>query len=489
MKRIIGIDVSGSSVKVCELIHSRKGVEIVSFLHESLKDNKFSDGFVKVLREKIARGVKVYSAVPAGQAILRTTVLPFKSERKIKEVVRFEAERYLPFAVEEAVVDFYIIGPGKDGMRIMLVTVRKEFIEKHLSLLRELGTEPEIIDLDSMALLNLLGEEKGTFALVDIGCCTTSISIVSGGVPQVLRSIPIGGNNLTEALSKDTIMSIADEISYTISAFSLQKAGSKVQKIVLSGGGAKLENFPEFLKGKLGLDVVNVDSLRDVHCNPDLFRKTGVDEKDIRGSGDAAVGLALRGVKQRAAKVSVNLKEGLVERAFGKKSFVTMIVLVSAVILLGFSTVFMRLHWKRAHLLNLEGQIIKVFKETFSGSTIKPKSSLEVISLIRHRLGKGRKSYGALREIGMPSTLELLRELSVTIPESIGIDITDIRLNGNLVQIEGETDSFRTIEKLTKKLSSSDYFRDVRVNQAGADSLRGKVKFRLDILVRSKDEI
>ncbi len=485
MKRVIGIDISGSSVKAAELVYSMKGVEIVSFLHESLKDNKFSDGFVKVLREKIARGVKVYSAVPAGQAILRTTVLPFKSERKIKEIVKFEAERYLPFPVESAVVDFYIIGPEKDGMRIMLVTVRKEFVEKHLFLLKELGAEPEIIDLDSMALLNLLGEEKGTFALVDIGCRTTSISIVSGGVPQVLRSIPVGGNNLTEALSKDTLMSIADEISYTISAFSLQKAGFKIQKIMLSGGGAKLKNFPEFLKGKLGLDVVQIDSLRDVHCNLDLFRKEGFGEEDIRGSGDAAVGLALRGVKRRAAKVSVNLKEGLVERAFGRKKFVTMVVLVSAVLLLGITTVFMRLQWKRVHLLNLEGEIRRVFEGTFPGLTVEPKSSLEMISLLRHRLGKGRK-YDALREIGIPSILELLRELSITIPESIGVDITDMRLNGNLVQIDGETDSFQAIEKLTKKLSSSDYFRDVRVNQAGADSLRGKVKFRLDILVKER---
>ncbi len=269
MKRAIGIDISGFSVKMVEVVRSRTGPEIVSFFNERLKGEEFPAKLVDVLRGKAVRGVRVVSAISAGQMILRSAVVPFSDERKIAQIVRFEAERYLPFPAEEAAVDFYVIGPEKEGhCRIMLVTVRKAFLEKHLSLLKRLGVEPAIVDIDSLALLNLAGGDRGSVAVIDLGAETTSIIVFSGGLPLSLRSMPVGGNTLTKALAasekiswdeaekkkvdrgidlpafSETIASIVNEIKYTIGAFSLQEAGSNVEKIFLSGGGAKLTDTP-----------------------------------------------------------------------------------------------------------------------------------------------------------------------------------------------------------------------------------------------------
>ena len=504
MRKAIGIDISGSSIKVAELAFSRKGVEVVSFFNERLKEGEFSGEVVNVLREKIAHGPRAIYAIPARFAILRSAVVPFRDERKIDQIVRFEAERYLPFPAEEVVVDFYVIGPEAEGKRIMLVAVRRDFIEEHISLLRKVGTEPEIVDLDSMALLNLLDEESGTFVLVDMGNDTTSISIVSGGMPVLLRNIPKGGNSLTEALAsaeeiswdeaekkkieqgltisenmevepgafRETLTSIVSEISYTISAFSLQKADSRVEKIVLSGGGAKLDNLPDFLKEKLGLDVVRIDSLRGI--SHDLDENS---VSDIRGCGDVAIGLALRGLKCRKTEVAVNLKKGMAEAPVGRKTLIQSLILISVMVLLCFSLVFMRLHPKHVSLSSLERQIGEMVEETFPGESLGKRSTLEIISIFRRRVEESKKRYSGS---GAFSALEVLRALSLTIPSDMGVEVTDMRLNENLIQLEGEASSFETFEELKRELSSSDYFGDVRVDKA--DSSRGKVSFRLEFI-------
>lgn len=499
-RRTIGIDVSGSSIKAVELVYSRMGAEVTSFFNGKLKDEEVPEEFTNVLRSKVTRGTRVVSAIPAGQVILRSAVVPFRDEKRIRQIVKFEAERYLPFPAEEAVVDFYIVGPEKQGgCRIMLVTVRRAFLEKHVSFLKGLGVEPGVVDVDSIALLNLLGDERGTVAIVDLGAEVGSIGIVSQCLPFYLRTIPVSGDSLTKVLAdgegisweeaeerkingeigsaalEEAMDSIVNELKYTIGAFSLQEPNAGIEKILLSGGGAKLENLPEFLKERLGIDAAHIDPLKELRhkLSEDLVSQ-------VQGCGDVAVGLALRGVKGKAEKVSLNFKGGGLGRAARGKDFVTMAVLISAAVLLGISTVFLRLHWGRSHLCGLEREIRTIFAETFPGEKERARSSLEMISLLRQRVDDGRSRLNAAGELGTGSMLDMLRELMVSIPDSVSVDITDIRLDGNSIRIEGKADSFKTVEKLLQNLSASGCFEDVRVKQA--DSLHGRVTFRVDIV-------
>ena len=499
-RRTIGIDVSGSSIKAVEIVYSRMGAEVASFFSEKLKDEEVSAEFANVLRSKVARGARVVSAIPAGQVILRSAVVPFRDEKKIRQIVRFEAERYLPFPAEEAVVDFYVVGPEKQGgCRIMLVTVRRAFLEKHMSFLKGLDAEPRVVDVDSIALLNLLGDERGTVAIVDLGAKVSSVSIISRGVPFYLRTIPVSGDSFTKALAEgegisweeaeerkingeigsralgEAMDSIVNELKYTIGAFSLQEPDAGIEKILLSGGGAKLGNLSEFLKERLGIDAAHIDLLGELRHKPDEDLVSRV-----QGCGDVAVGLALRGVKGKVKKVSLNFREGLLGRAERGKDFVTMAVLISVVVLLGISAVFLRLHWRRSHLFGLEREIKTIFAETFPMEKERARSSLEMISLLRQRVEDGRSRLSAAGELGTGSMLDMLRELMVSIPDSVSVDITDIWLDGDSIKLEGETNSFETVEKLLQGLSASGCFGDVRVKQA--DSLQGRVKFRVDIV-------
>ena len=496
VKRVIGIDIGSSSVKAAELVRSKKGIEVVSFFKKDLKDEQGMKEIAGILREKASRGVKVISSIRAGQIIFRSIVVPFRNIKKIKQIVKFETERYLTFPAEEAAVDFYLLGYEKQGgSRIMTVTVRRELLEAHLSSLKKMGVEPAVVDVDSTALINFIGEGEKNAAVVDIGAENTSISIVSGGVIVSMHSIRFGGDNFTkcwaekekvdtdeaeerkkagkiEASALEKSMSLLiSELKYAMGAFSLRGTETAVNKIFLSGGGAKLENLPGFLENNLGMDVVRINPLSGlVHA---------LDETSafqVQGCGDAAVGLALREFKKKEGRTFINLKEGLPKDESCGRSFIISVVLVSLAAAVSVLTVFAHFHRKSSYLSNIESQIENSFRQVFPEKGKKGKSTLEMISLLQQKV---KRLPGGENGAEAGSVLEILREFAISVPDSIAADITDLRLDGSLIHVEGETASFKNVVNLSRSLSSSDYFKTVLIKKA--DSVHGRVKFRLEI--------
>ena len=474
VRRVIGIDIGSSSIKAAELVRSKKGIEVVSFFKKDLKDEQGINEIAGILSGKVSRGAKVISSIRAGQIILRSIVVPFRDIKKIKQIVKFETERYLTFPAEEAAMDFYLLGYEKQGgSRIMTVTVRRELLEAHLSFLKKMGAEPAVVDVDSMALINFIDEGEKNAAVVDIGTENTSISIVSGGAIVSMRSIRFGGEIETSAF-EESMSPLISELKYAMGSFSLQGTEAGVNKIFLSGGGAKLENLPGFLENKLETEVVRIEPLSGLVHN---FDENSASQ--IQGCGDAAVGLALREFKEKEGRTFINLKEGLPKAASRGRSFIISVVLMLLAAAVSVFTVFAHFHRKSLYLSNIESQIENSFRQVFPEKWKKGKSTLEIISLLQQKVKKDRRRTGAENGAEAGSVLEMLREFAISVPDSIAADITDLRLDGNIIRAEGKTASFKNVDNLSRSISSSDYFGTVLVKEA--DSVGGKVKFRLEI--------
>jgi type IV pilus assembly protein PilM len=165
----------------------------------------------------------------------------------------------------------------------------------------------------------------GTVALIDLGANTTSVVIARDGVPQFVRIIPTGGNDLTRELTTglETDASSADaakrslglasqvstlvekqamEIIYRVASEQLTslrntinywintRPHDPVHRIVLTGGGAQLRGLADALAEMTRLEVVAGDPFASVA----LAR--GLDANDLRQNGASfavAFGLAL----------------------------------------------------------------------------------------------------------------------------------------------------------------------------------------------------
>jgi type IV pilus assembly protein PilM len=225
-KGIIGLDIGSRQIKAVQLKEVKSGYElegigIVSLLPELIVDGAILDSLrvVDAVKELISDKnltAKDTSIAVSGHSsvIIKRVSLPQMTEEELNESIKFEAEQYIPFDIEDVNLDFQILGQREEGdeMDVMIVAVKKEKINEYTASVREAGLNPVIVDVDAFALENLYEinyeiREDEVIALVNIGAGTINMNILKGGVSVFTRDSSVGGNLHTEALQKGFVIS------------------------------------------------------------------------------------------------------------------------------------------------------------------------------------------------------------------------------------------------------------------------------------------
>ena len=163
------------------------------------------------------RSKRIATAVSGKNVVFRYIGMPEMAEDKLLSAVRLEAEKYIPFDVNDVELDAQKLAMGKDAsgkpeMKVLLVAAKKAVVADHARLLTELGLQPVIVGVDGFALGNAweLGDmvnpgiqEPGrTVALIDVGATKASINILRDNVSCFAREVPMGGQDLTNAIAR-----------------------------------------------------------------------------------------------------------------------------------------------------------------------------------------------------------------------------------------------------------------------------------------------
>ncbi|MCU1570086.1 MAG: pilus assembly protein PilM [Naasia sp.] len=242
---------------------------------------------------------KVVLGMGNQRVLVRELAMPKMPLERIREALPFQVQELLPVPVADALLDFYPISEGEsDGAEVihgLLVAAVRGAVENNVEAALQAGLEPVGVDLIPFALTRLLlpvGDEGHT-VLVHIGASTTSVVFVSDGVPQFVRIIPAGGDDVTRALvtrfeldlpaadrlkrdlglgkrvaAKDkkaveVMFEVTGELLTSLRntfAFYLNtRSVAALDRIVLSGGGARLEGLAAALGevSRLRVDVID----------------------------------------------------------------------------------------------------------------------------------------------------------------------------------------------------------------------------------------
>ncbi len=178
------------------------------------------------------------TAVPNQQAVTRNIMVPRMEQKELKEAIKWEAERYIPYPIDEVSLDYDVLedmggGAEDNQMEVVIAAAPTEAIARQVEVLRLAGLEPTIIDLKAFCTLralrgNLLGEhltkstltgtnytEGGEVALVmEIGASSSVISLVRGDRVLMARNINVAADDFTTALQKafDLDFASAEEV-------------------------------------------------------------------------------------------------------------------------------------------------------------------------------------------------------------------------------------------------------------------------------------
>jgi len=326
--KIIGIDVGSYSVKIAQIEERGRELVMTRFGMKELPPEVIVDGtvmdqsqVVSVINDLVVgMGLKakdVCTSVSGHSVIVKRISLPEMSEEELAESIAWEAEQYIPFAIEEVNLDFQILGPSDTAvgntMDVILVAAKKDKINDYVTIIVEAGLNPYIMDVDAFALENMFEvnyeiEPGRVDALVNIGAEVMNINVLKDGVSAFTRDSSVGGKMYSENMQKNlgvsaeaaesllrgqeaggvsleqaqqVIASVNDdlvtEISRTIDFFRATTGIDTVDRIMLSGGTALVGGLKDLVAERLDMSVEVANPFRNIMLDPsvdaDLVKK------------------------------------------------------------------------------------------------------------------------------------------------------------------------------------------------------------------------
>ena len=138
-------------------------------------------------------------SLPSKDIIFRSFVIPYMSSSDVKNVVEFEASKYVPFSLSELVFTYYpfaTLENKKRLIRILLVAIRKDKLEGYINILERAGLKVEQIEPSSMSVVRALMSRKQLpnnkiIAIVEVNYHDGKIIIVDKNVPQFVREFQL----------------------------------------------------------------------------------------------------------------------------------------------------------------------------------------------------------------------------------------------------------------------------------------------------------
>jgi type IV pilus assembly protein PilM len=332
-----GLDIGSGFVKLVVVDHSRGDPEIVKIATSPLVPDAIVEGEVMdpvlvaetiraVMENAGFSGKEVVAAVGGHDVIIKKIQMDRMGPEEARDLIRWEAHQHVPFDMESVQLDFQILDPDGDGpqMSVLLVAAKRELIENRLALLADAGLQAAVVDVDAFALHNAFERSYpdslfGVVALVNIGHETTNVNIVEDGVPIVVRDIPFGSRRIRESLQRERgltadqaeavlqghengvdleqfvserVDELAVGIERAIAFITAQSGGDGVDRVFLSGGGARVPGVARALGDRLGVTTHMANPLERVAVRSDVNLEVAVDE--VAPMLMLPVGLAMR---------------------------------------------------------------------------------------------------------------------------------------------------------------------------------------------------
>ncbi len=268
-KAAIGLDIGSSHVKAVQIRRLGKaGFELERFgIAEIYPDGdrsavtmSESEAKVDAIRRALAQGKitakQSISSVCGESIIVRYIQLPNMPEEEIRNALRWEAEEYIPFSIEDVNLDSVVLGKSEDGEKVdvLLVAAKKDQVNAHLELIRSAGLTPLYVDVDSFAFLNCYEINYNpsvteTLAAVNIGAEITSINIYTGGVSRFSRDIPIAGNTITRNIQQKLTQAKMAADWATAERLKIQEGAPDVASLESIGTGGEDMSLLETIRG------------------------------------------------------------------------------------------------------------------------------------------------------------------------------------------------------------------------------------------------
>jgi type IV pilus assembly protein PilM len=427
-----GLDIGQSALKALRCRAGDDGEHIIAEAFDFIEYPKIlsqpdadpvelvRDAIQEFMSRNPLKGMHVAISVPGQRGLPRFVKLPPVESSKIPDLVKFEAKQQIPFPLEDVVWDFQQMpgGTEEDGFsmetEVGLFAMKRDEVFRSLRPFINAGIEVDIVQLTPIALFDYIvfdqlqdlpppdqfnpDDPPESVVVLSLGTDTSDL-VVTNGYRVWQRSIPLGGNHFTKAITKELKVTFAKaehlkrnamktedpraifqamkpifndlvtEIQRSLNFFNSINKTAKLGRIVALGNTMKLRGLQKYLQQNLGMPVEVVESFRGLKgsgvVNAPQF------EENV-GSFGVCYGLCVQALDHGVLSTNLLPGEILRERLIRSKKPWAMMTAATLLLGCGLGYVFNSLAWKTTKT--------EPFKQAFSETSALVSKSSALVS-------------------------------------------------------------------------------------------------------------
>jgi type IV pilus assembly protein PilM len=316
---VIGLDIGTTHVRAAEVLPGRDGPrsgQLVAYGEVPLPAGAVRDGEVEEVAT-VASAIKqlwsqtkfssrdVNIGVGNQRVVVRELDLPWMPLQQLRTSLSFHVQDLLPMPVDEALLDYFptaeFDGPQGRLVRGMLVAATRDTVRANVMAVETAGLHPKLVDLTHFALMRALisSEHLGsTVAIVEMGARLTQVVVAAHGMPQFIRMLPSGGQNVTDAVAgamgvspvdaegikrqvgigyrqppelaaaaeavDSAVRPLVEAVRNTFVYYASNHPGAGIDLVLLTGGGAQLPGLGQYLASASRLPITLGDAFGGV---------------------------------------------------------------------------------------------------------------------------------------------------------------------------------------------------------------------------------
>lgn len=341
---IWAIDIGSCSLKALRLTEVEGTVEVIGF--DTVAHSKVLSGGIDQQErdELIAMSLRTFVnrndieedeiivSVPGQTSFSRFVNLPPVEEKRIPEIVKFEAAQQIPFDINEVQWDWQLMGDQDGEKRVGLFAIKSDIVNTQLNYLAAEDLEVGYVQMAPMALYNYilydqadsLQSDKDAVAVINIGARNTDLVICTRNEVWQ-RNVSVGGDSFTQAIAetfklkfqkaeklkrtapmskyarqilqamKPVFADLSSEIQRSFNFYNNSNPDIKVKKIIAMGGGTRMRGLVKYLQRSLQMTVIRPDSFSRLNISSESlqakFHDNVCDFGVVYGLGVQALGL------------------------------------------------------------------------------------------------------------------------------------------------------------------------------------------------------
>lgn len=305
MGEFFAIDIGTRSIRVVQLENT--GQDSWNLLHVGYSPvdekviasdspegrKKLSQSIMSVVGQAGIKTKDVVIGLPSNKTFTTVVEIPKMTDAELTGTLKYQIDQYIPMSVEDAKVDWAKLGDSPNDAKkqeVLLASTAQSYVENLVEMIDSLGFNVIAAEPDPIAITrSLLPREAqaDTRMVIDLGELSTDIIITVGGSPRLVRTLPLGLRSLVGAtvqnlnikeeqatqfilkfgLAHDklegqvyralenTLDNFASEITKSVKFFLTKYSTEKLSVVQLSGYGAVIPSFSEYIANKAGVSV------------------------------------------------------------------------------------------------------------------------------------------------------------------------------------------------------------------------------------------